>query len=281
MAGKPVHVAGAKAHTVNGDGLAMGFDFFSVWYRDDPKYNKTIAELLTFGPAPGNPGGYQYSSFSFFPLDNRGFGNFMGKTDRGGMIRNFHFTSEVRHWFEYKGGERLEFRGDDDVWVFINKRLTVDLGGVHSSLTASVTLDASNANVPGNAQVCDLANPCGGLGGARRTVNLGLVPGNVYEIAVFQAERRTDESNYQLTLSNFSGTRTSCKSVCGDGIVTADEGCDAGMANEPSPYGKGKCSTTCTVGPYCGDGKLEAGKEECDGTPGCTSACKKPMVMVD
>ena len=87
---------------------------------------------------------------------------------------------------------------------------------------------------------------------------LGLKVGNVYEIVVFQAERRTDQSNYQLTLSDFTGTRSACASVCGDGIATPDEACDLGMGNEASPYGKGKCSTMCTVGPYCGDGKIES-----------------------
>ena len=157
--------------------------------------------------------------------------------------------------------------------MFINKRLTVDLGGVHSSLRGSVTLDAMN----GNAQVCDLLNPC--LGGARRTVMLGLTVGNVYEIAVFHAERRTDQSNYQLTLSGFTGTRTSCASVCGDGIATPDEACDLGMGNEASPYGKGKCSTMCTVGPYCGDGKIESARgEECDGGGNCNEMCRRRMI---
>jgi fibro-slime domain-containing protein len=263
--GKPVHVAGTKMLTVNNDAAYAGVDYFASWFKDDPKYNLTIRDTLTFNRMPG--GAYNYATTDFFPLDGRGFGNYMGSTDRRGQHRNFHFTSEVRYWFEYKGGERLDFEGDDDVWVFINKRLAVDLGGVHSALTGSVVLHATD----GSAQVCDLINTCAN----RRTLPLGLELGKVYEIVVFQVERRTDQSSYQLSLTNFSGERTQCKSVCGDGIVTPDEACDAGPANQANAYGKGKCSATCTIAPYCGDGKVQKEfGETCDGGAGCNEMCK-------
>jgi fibro-slime domain-containing protein len=59
------------------------------------------------------------------------------------------------------------------VWVFINGHLAVDLGGLHPKGSAAVVLDASAAE-------------------------LGLVKGNVYSLALFQAERHTPESTFRI-----------------------------------------------------------------------------------
>jgi fibro-slime domain-containing protein len=206
----------------------------------------------------------------FFPVDGD---NFTPATERsaagiappydpnfgaeaGGALHNFSFTSEVRYWFKYSATNtyRLDFLGDDDVWLFINKRLAVDLGGIHTPVAGSVTF------------------------GAGATTNFGLQDGQVYEVAVFQAERQTIGSSYQLTLSGFSAAPSECLPVCGDGILGIGEECDDGV----NAGGYGQCGPGCKLGEFCGDGVVQPAEEDCDdgvnnGNP-CPSGCRTLFV---
>jgi fibro-slime domain-containing protein len=177
--------------------------------------------------------------------------------EQGKPKHNFSFTSEVRHWFEFDSGKTytLDFTGDDDVWVFINKRLAVDLGGIHTPVSGSVTLNAGSAN------------------------EYGLEDGKVYEIVVFQAERQTTSSSYKLTLSGFNPSPSDCRPICGDGIIGLGEECDDGV----NKGGYGQCGPDCTLSEYCGDGVVQ-GDEDCDdgvniGNP-CPSGCRNLAPVV-
>ncbi len=167
---------------------------------------------------------YQNETFGkmLFPLDGKGWVKASLETPY--LDHNFGFTSEIRHWFEFKGGETLTFSGDDDVWVFINGQLALDLGGLHPRREGTIVLDAQTGDAS-CFQRTDQTTPC-----KTPTRPLRLKQGQVYEMAIFHAERRAPESNFDLTLTGFASVRSQCVSSCGDGIVQADQGeqCDDG-----------------------------------------------------
>jgi fibro-slime domain-containing protein len=243
---KPVYASATTTPTTAGAAA------FQSWYRDTPGVNMTYAETLVLtrtGPAT-----YVYDNGAFFPLDGRGFVG-AGTEPKRTNGHNFSFTSELRYWFDYKGGEVLTFRGDDDVWVFINGKLALDLGGVHGAQTDTVTLNAATAT------------------------KLNLHVGGTYEAVVLQAERHTTASSYKLTLQGFNAVRSTCDDTCGDAVTSADEVCDDGV----NQGGYNSCALGCLgFGPRCGDGVVQAGFEECDDgvnsgaygtcTPTCTLA---------
>jgi fibro-slime domain-containing protein len=228
------------------------FAAFSQWYLDVEGVNQTILDTLTL--TKDASGVFSYDNPSFFPVDGKGFGDYRTSG------HNFHFTSEVRYWFQYQAAKNatLTFNGDDDVWVFVNGKLTVDISGTHGRTADSVTVNAATTDIEGNL--------------------LNLTENGVYEIVVFQAERNTNNSTYGLSLDDFALTRSTCHSQCGDGIVTLDEACDDGT-NDGS---YGTCNPDCSRAAFCGDGHVDA-EEGCDDAnfknlDGCSAACQRERI---
>ena len=120
------------------------------------------------------------------------------------QIRNFHFTYELHTTFRYDQGNVFTFRGDDDVFVYINDRLAMNLGGIHVPLQGTVNLDTGRVEVTRTMSAPDLPITAD-MGftesindGVAGTVDLQLTPGEVYNMDFFFAERNCCASNFRI-----------------------------------------------------------------------------------
>jgi fibro-slime domain-containing protein len=280
--GKPVLVRGNP-------GCITSQETFFDWYRTVPANAVIPSSLLLFDNGAGGyvnrfgPNGERWVDLNgveldgnpaFLPIDGvpsadvlslatiapeyTGDGNWHPESDfvPDAMMHNFLFTTEVEYWFRFDAGfeATLDFLGDDDFWVFVNRTLALDLGGLHVPEAGLVTVSEATA------------------------AQYGLEVGNVYAIKVFHAERNPTGSSFKLTLSGFENAPTVCDPVCGDGVATLGEQCDDGV----NDGGYGECEPGCVVGPRCGDGIVQEDEDCDDGNrldgDGCGSACRDIVV---
>ena len=235
--GKPTLASGADL-----GGECNGFESeaaFGRWWHGLPSATATLEFCFDV-----TTGYHTFDSTRFLPL----------RRDDG------LFTTEMTVFFRYNGGEVFSFRGDDDVFVFIDNRLVVDIGGCHGAKPGSVSLD----NIT------------------------GLTIGQNYELKLFQAERCFGESNFKAEMTlrqdqgvcpnqcNMAREHGTCNLASGTCVCTPDwtgvdcgtpvanvlnEICDLGVLGSCTPSSYSWVSeTSCSIGsPKCsvtgGDGE--------------------------
>jgi len=157
-------------------GQATNAERFDQWYRDTAGVNVSRTLPLNLVRQPGT-NMYTFNDRTdplysgrggFFPINGELYGNSGGSTPN----QNFHFTYELNTNFVYQQGQNqvFTFTGDDDVWVFIDGKLVIDIGGIHSAVSQTVELDRLN----------------------------WLVGGQEYSLKFFFAERHRTQSNFRI-----------------------------------------------------------------------------------
>ena len=162
--GLPTYVA------VDGYGATTASNF-AKWYTDSPGYNSSTALFLDVPETAPGSGIFQYNDSAFFPIDGQLFGN---QT----RSHNYHFTLHLEGAISFDNPTgspdyNFTFTGDDDLWVYVDGKLVMDIGGVHGATTKSFTEESLLA--------------------------LGLQLNTEYSLDIFFAERHTVASNFNIT----------------------------------------------------------------------------------
>lgn len=128
------------------------FKNFGQWFKSIDSVNATtcIEIPLTLNTTGADKGLYTKYDSVYFPIDTfqNKFNNLVTRpgdkrylADEDSLPHNFSFCMESHSEFVYTPGQKFKFSGDDDVWVFIDRKLVIDLGGIHSETSDSVALD--------------------------------------------------------------------------------------------------------------------------------------------
>ena len=142
---------------------------FAQWFRTIKGVNKEIKTSIQVRKYMTEPPEYEFYKTAFFPIDNQGFGN-----DEGD--HNFSFTVESTFYLLYQKNTPITIscKSDDDLWLFVNGKLLIDLGGRHGEEREQITFDAKDYKAQ---------------------------PGDYIEIKLFKADRGVSGSIMGLSVS--------------------------------------------------------------------------------
>lgn len=212
---------------VTGHDPVQSSDNFYRWFHNTSK-SKQYDREITFSRV-GNSNTYRYGAQNIFPLDDVDFSKDDSASRSGnsddGQRHNFHFTAHMSIPVKITtdGSELFEFSGDDDVWVFLNGKLVLDIGGLHEALSGSFRINTDGTVTTYVQNVNDVSDRAKlGKPGAwandyinklndhnrktfsdqTKTIDIGLKTGDIVNLDFFYAERSTTASNTKITISN-------------------------------------------------------------------------------
>lgn len=217
------------------------------------------------------------------PSENNGMGfdsNSPGANHWMGMTLETNFVQPVGGKLNTTTPMTFTFRGDDDIWVFIDGVLVIDLSGIHSSLGAKIdfsTGEVTHFNV--NADGTD-GGPLGGRGSTtlKDLFEAALTPAELanyswngdtfgtytqHTLKMFFLERGAVDSNFALTYNLVQPNADRVRKVDEDGNPLEGVTFDVYVAYEQSDgtFSEGD-KITSTVTDHTGHGEfLDSEKE--------------------
>lgn len=130
-----------NGQVIRGDGtISLG----AVASKDMASINDSDSAITTrfpFLPVTNTGGDYRYETESYYFADDGV--PILTNTDESYEGRNFNYVMASNGEFVYMEEENLffEFEGDDDVYLFLNGQLVLDIGGAHGITKAKIDVN--------------------------------------------------------------------------------------------------------------------------------------------
>ena len=190
--------------TLNDDGY-WEFDSAKSEYAVQLKESENDGYYLkrTGEEIKGMQGDGKTLTTGFFPFNDKGQSGNVNKLDYGfGMEMEIPFTLTSDGTVEMKDGTKdieFNFSGDDDIWIFIDGKLVLDIGGDHGRVSGSINFNTQKAKVLG------VKDANGNKKGEEITSFEDLLPKSTYtnehKMKIFYMERGVWESNMKITFN--------------------------------------------------------------------------------
>ncbi|MFR1309677.1 MAG: fibro-slime domain-containing protein [Gallintestinimicrobium sp.] len=185
--------------------LAMQKDPSTREYYLKDTGNKDWAKNVNSSGTTDTNAGQVSNTYGFFPFNE-------GTTAASGKNYNYGFGTKLEIKFRLTENGRVQgnngevpiifaFSGDDDVWVFIDGKLALDVGGAHGKVTG--TLDFENLKAKVSEVKKSAADGAAGDAGTNKTTDFTLKGDKQDEhtLTMFYMERGMWESNMKITFN--------------------------------------------------------------------------------
>ena len=183
------------------DNVRYNFDTKTFSYGEGSGYGVQDSLKANWGLSESDNGGYGFFPFNY----KKGTGNdnwldygFGTKLDirfnlpKNGVVKNQYGTNVPI---------KFEFTGDDDVWVFVDGKLVLDLGGAHKKAQGTIDFSQLRAYLTTGRQTIDYESYMNAVSVAEAlNVNSGdeLNPTVGHTLTIFYMERGMLESNLKI-----------------------------------------------------------------------------------
>lgn len=113
-----------------------------------------------------------FNNTNFFPLNpNKNFN--INPINNNPNKKNFLFTTKIHLNFTYKTNQIFTFHNNNNLWIFVNNQITLNLKNIHKPKQNTIDFDTI-------------------------TNLLKITPNNIYTMDIFHTKQHTSNSNFHF-----------------------------------------------------------------------------------